>query len=448
MWVVSAPRKVGGDEHPSPGGGPKVASNTASRCQLGGLGMDIYVARPLTCPRDVTMERLHPLYTFEVLLQHSHIPQHLHHTQSGFSSQCSPYTWSSHSSEGMVWASLDQDEALEDDFQTQHMPVHHVMQQEDDGCRSSAKGRLEYSGGSPGQQTEYQVDTGEEEEMLETVNPTWRTTCWLQLVVQGILDDEVPWYELVTPLMVGAKGVALSLAKCLLTIWWWSIKVQGWDVCPPALMVLNIGQFMTQEEVLGKVDNSLWFKAYSCALQRVGEAMHGLRWQWPKGKVQEVGVSPLVRAFWEETGIELATSCTKLCWELPPRGVFRRREKSTISHAITFLDDVAMRVPTLNAWDQFIWLPSAAMPRAAMEVEQYGYPRHFRSASPVFRHYIIYGTMTSCVMSRHCMCIGHVTFYYKWSANTSLWALFALASSFGSWFIQQVCPCHLRTAGV
>ena len=44
-----------------------------------------------------------------------------------------------------------------------------------------------------------------------------------------------------------------------------------------------------------------------------------------------------------------------------------------ISHAITFLDDVAVHVPMLDAWDQFIWPPSAAVPQAAMEVEQYGY---------------------------------------------------------------------------
>ena len=186
-----------------------------------------------------------------------------------------PYTRSSHSGEGTARASLNQDEALEDDFQTQHMPVCCIMQWEDDGHQSSAEGRLEYSGGSLGQQTEYQVDIGEEEEMLETVDPTWRTTRWLQLVVQGISDDEVPWYKLITPLTVGAKGTALSLAKCLLTIWWWSIKVQGWDICLPALTVLNIGQFMMREEVLEKVDNSLWFEAYSHALQRVGEAAHG-----------------------------------------------------------------------------------------------------------------------------------------------------------------------------
>ena len=173
--------------------------------------------------------------------------------------------------------------------------------------------------------------------------------------------------------MVGAEGMALSLAKCLLTIWQWSIKVQGWDVCLPTPMVLNIGQFMMWEEVLEKVDDSLWFEAYSHALQRVGEAVCGQRWQWPKGNAQEVGVSPLVRAFWEETGVKLAASCTRLCWELPPRGVFRRRERGMISHVITFLDDVAVRVPTLDAWDQFVWPLSSAVPWATTEVEQYGY---------------------------------------------------------------------------
>ena len=69
--------------------------------------------------------------------------------------------------------------------------------------------------------------------MLETVDPTWRATHWLQLVVQGISDDEVPWHNLVTPLTVETEGVALSLAKRLLAIWQWSIRVQGQDICHP-----------------------------------------------------------------------------------------------------------------------------------------------------------------------------------------------------------------------
>ena len=34
---------------------------------------------------------------------------------------------------------------------------------------------------------------------------------------------------------------------------------------------------------------------------------------------------------------------------------------------------MAMRVPMLNAWDQFVWPLSVAMPWAATELEQYGY---------------------------------------------------------------------------
>ena len=184
---------------------------------------------------------------------------------------------------------------------------------EDTSHQSSAEGRLECSRGSPRQWTGYHVDIGEEEEMLETVDPTWQTTRWLQLVVQGISDEEVPWYEYATLLMMGAEGVALSLAKHLLAIWQWSARGQGQDVCPSTLTVLNIGQFMMRDEVQGDVDNSPWFKAYSHALQRVGEAVHGQQWQWPKEKTWEVKVSPLVRAFWEETSVELATSCTRLC---------------------------------------------------------------------------------------------------------------------------------------
>ena len=84
-----------------------------------------------------------------------------------------PHTQSSHSGEGMAQASLDHDEALEDDFQTHHMLVCHVMRREDTGHQNSAKGRLECSGGSPRQQTGYCIDIGEEEETLETVDPTW-----------------------------------------------------------------------------------------------------------------------------------------------------------------------------------------------------------------------------------------------------------------------------------
>ena len=100
-------------------------------------------------------------------------------------------------------------------------------------------------------------------------------------MVQGIAEEEVPWYKLVIPLTLGAEGAALSLAKHLLAAWRWSIKVRGEYVCPPAPTVLNIGQFMTEEEMAEGVGEPHWFMAYSHTLQRVGKAAHGQKWEWP-----------------------------------------------------------------------------------------------------------------------------------------------------------------------
>ena len=170
--------------------------------------------------------------------------------------------------------------------------------------------------------------------MLETVDPIWRATYWLQLVVQGISDDEVPWYDLMTPLTVGTKGAILSLAKHLLAIWWWSMRVQGQEVCPPTPMVLNIGQFMTWEEAQGMV-GIFPHLAESEKPHAVGDG-NGQRgrcgkWEFPhwsgcSGRKPASNSPPPV----------------PLCWELPPRGLFRKRERGTILHTITFLDDMSV----------------------------------------------------------------------------------------------------------
>ena len=42
--------------------------------------------------------------------------------------------------------------------------------------------------------------------MLESIDPHWRATRWLQMMVQGIAKEEVPWYELVLLLTSGVEG--------------------------------------------------------------------------------------------------------------------------------------------------------------------------------------------------------------------------------------------------
>ena len=169
----------------------------------------------------------------------------------------------------MARASLDE----EDDFQTLHMPVCHIVWCGGGGHGEPAMERMEPAKGSPSWQSYFHVDVGEEQaEMLESIDPHWRAICWLQVAVQGITEEEVPWYELVTPMTLGVEGTTLSLAKCLLTVWRWSIKVHGEDTCPPAPTVLSIRQFMTEEEMAGGMGEPHWFVAYSRALQQVGEA--------------------------------------------------------------------------------------------------------------------------------------------------------------------------------
>ena len=70
---------------------------------------------------------------------------------------------------------------------------------------------------------------------------------------------------------------------------------------------------MTVDEVVEDVGETHWFVAYSRTLQQVGEAARGQKWEWPAGEALEVKVSPLVHAFWEETGADLTVACVKLC---------------------------------------------------------------------------------------------------------------------------------------
>ena len=129
---------------------------------------------------------------------------------------------------------------------------------------------------------------------------------------------------------------------------------------------------MTEEEVAGGTGEPHWFMTYSRALQQVGEAAHGQKWEWPTREALEVKVSPLVYTFWEETGADLTVACIKLCWEPTPRAIYHKREDGPIAHVITFLDELVVWVPSLDAWDQLVWPPMASIPWALTEAELYG----------------------------------------------------------------------------
>ena len=56
-----------------------------------------------------------------------------------------------------------------------------------------------------------------------------------------------------------------------------------------------------------------------------------------------------------------------------PRAIFHKREEGPVAHIITFLDELAVQVPSLDAWDQLVWPPAAAILQVLTETEMYGY---------------------------------------------------------------------------
>ena len=123
------------------------------------------------------------------------------------------------------------------------------------------------------------MDIGKEgSESLVEIDASWRAKWWLEVAAKGIRNEDVPWHDLLALLTSGAEGTTKALAKCLVATWRWNIKVQGEGVCPLAPTVLNISQFLPDQETEGGWGEPHWFVAYSHALQRVGEAAHGRKW--------------------------------------------------------------------------------------------------------------------------------------------------------------------------
>ena len=165
----------------------------------------------------------------------------------------------------------------------------------------------------------------------------------------------------------------MSLAKHLVIVWQWNIKVLGEGECPPTPSVLNIGQFIMDEETARGMGEPHWFMAYSRILQQVGEVAHRRKWEWLRREALEIKTSPLVHAFWHETDVDLTMASVKLCWEPTPRALYHQRVNGPTTHVISYLDELAVRIPTLEAWDQMVWPTTVAILRTLTEAESYGY---------------------------------------------------------------------------
>ena len=87
----------------------------------------------------------------------------------------------------------------------------------------------------------------------------------------------------------------------------------------------------------------------------------------------EIKASPLVHAFWHETEVDLMMASVKLCWEPAPRALYHQRDNDPTAHVISYLNELAVRVPTLETWDQMVWPTMAVILHALTKAELYGY---------------------------------------------------------------------------
>ena len=213
-----------------------------------------------------------------------------------------------------------------------------------------------FTGGAPATALDYAADSDEESPFPATsqchvmkgspkkVRPDsiWEAIKWLEAHI-GTLREDVLWWPLVAPLMdVGAPG-ARKLTKCFLATWKWMVEVATTMFCPPALTMLNIGQFLDEE--LKEGDHTPWLLAYARTLQCVGEAVEGRMW-CPMGMHFTLQVSPLVDAFIEETGAELTELRIASCWGQPTMEVLLQKQDGPFTDVITYLDDLAQHMPT------------------------------------------------------------------------------------------------------
>ena len=156
--------------------------------------------------------------------------------------------------------------------------------------------------------------------------------------------------------------------------WRWARKVSKIPICPPFLIVLNIGQFLDEDMEEKGWDQQQWLLAYACALQHVGEAANRRTWR-PNRVWFTPQVSQLVDAFIDGTWAELVEAKVILSWNELPWEVPCQRDEGVFVEVISHLDQLAKHLPTRWAWDELVFPPPPAEPRMPHQSGHLGYIR-------------------------------------------------------------------------
>ena len=104
-------------------------------------------------------------------------------------------------------------------------------------------------------------------------------------------------------------------------------------IFPPALTMLNIGQFLDRKPKEG--DCTPWLLADAHALQHIVEAANGRMWH-PSGVHFTLQISPLVDNFIKETGAEFVELNITSCWGQPPVEIPLWKQDGPFAYVITY----------------------------------------------------------------------------------------------------------------
>ena len=78
-------------------------------------------------------------------------------------------------------------------------------------------------------------------------NPMWKVTKWLEACIETLREEDVPWWQLVVPLMDAGTTGTPEFTKQFLAMWQWTVEVAATNFCLPTPTMLNIGHFLDEK---------------------------------------------------------------------------------------------------------------------------------------------------------------------------------------------------------
>ena len=122
-------------------------------------------------------------------------------------------------------------------------------------------------------------------------------------------------------------------------MWCWTVETSESLICPPAHMVLNIGEFLDKDVEKHGWDVQHWLEVYAHVLQQVEEAAEGTCWT-PMGRDFAPRVSLLVEVFTDVLNVEIPPASAVSCRDSKPGHIPHQRDEGALAHIVSYLDEL------------------------------------------------------------------------------------------------------------